>query len=75
MVDVKNDDVFAYTRKFKDQKALVVANFKKTEVKWYIPQGITLKKDGVLITNLERLSLEDKEVVLKPFEAFVSLVE
>jgi glycosidase len=73
LLDVEEDDVFAYTRTFGEQKVIVVANFRKTPLTWSLPSGTTLQKD-VLISNYSEISIKDGSISLRPFEAFACFV-
>lgn len=75
LLDPKHEDVFAYTRTFGEQKAVVVANFRKHNLTWTVPSGMTLQKDKVLISNYADPSFKDNSVSLRPFEAFACLVD
>ncbi|POS86920.1 glycoside hydrolase [Erysiphe pulchra] len=74
MVDNENEDVFAYLRKFENQKVLIVANFRSQEISWKIPDGLDLQKDKILISNYE-ISLNGELLNLRPFEAFACFVK
>ncbi|KAJ9643411.1 hypothetical protein H2199_004090 [Coniosporium tulheliwenetii] len=69
LIDPENNDVFAYTRTFRDQTVVVAANFRANNVEWPLP-NINLKKEGVLISNYGDLVVKDGVVSLRPFEAF-----
>lgn len=69
LIDPENNDVFAYTRTFEDQTAVVAANFRANNVEWSLP-NITLQKEKVLISNYGDLVVKDGVVSLRPFEAF-----
>ncbi|KAJ9665532.1 hypothetical protein H2201_004414 [Coniosporium apollinis] len=69
LIDPENNDVFAYTRTFRDQTVVVAANFRANNVEWPLP-NISLKKEEVLISNYGDLVVKDGVVSLRPFEAF-----
>lgn len=75
IVDVKHDDVFAYTRAFGNEKVLVVANFREYSVTWLLPKGIKLLMEKLLTSSYGGINLMDGEVSLKPFEAFACFVD
>lgn len=76
LLDEENDDVFTYTRSYGEEKALVVCNFKGTQVQWKIPSGLKLKEAGMLIQNYQGLDATEGGVLnLRPYEALVSFVE
>ncbi|KAH8590773.1 glycoside hydrolase superfamily [Bisporella sp. PMI_857] len=60
LVDADHGDVFAYLRTYEKQRVIVVANFRKTVVSWTLPDGISLEKDGILISNYGGLCLTTK---------------
>lgn len=70
LLDLAHNDVFAYTRTFGEERAIVVANFRKTNVTWTIPEGLVFKEDRILISNYGGFSLKGGQVELRPFEAF-----
>ncbi|KAK9366304.1 glycoside hydrolase superfamily [Lipomyces kononenkoae] len=73
LVDAFNESVFAYKRVYESSEALIVTSFKDTEVTWTVPKD-NVKPGKILLTNYDRTGI-DGEIVLKPFEAFVFLVE
>jgi len=75
LLDVEHNDVFAYTRSFGSQKAIVVTNFRKTPVAWTLPKDITLRMENILISNLSGINVKDGLVSLRPFEAFACIVD
>jgi glycosidase len=75
MVDEKNNDVFAYTRSFGKEKALVVANFRKEHINWEIPTGLDVGVGQLLTSNYETLNVKDGKVDLRPFESFAIFVK
>ena len=74
MLDVDHEDVFAYTRTFEGKTVIVVTNFRKTPVKWSLPEKITLGQDKALISNYGEISVVDGTASLRPFEAFAAFV-
>jgi len=70
LLDPTHNDVFAYVRTFGEEKAIVVANFRKTKVTWKIPEGLVFKEDQVLISNYGGFSLQNGQAELRPFETF-----
>lgn len=76
LVDDGNEDVFAYYRSYREQRLLVVTNWRKEEKTFKVPEKLKLKKGDRLVGNYEETELESKdEVVLKPYEAFAWFVE
>jgi glycosidase len=74
LVDAGNDDVFAYSRTFGGQKAVIVCNFRKENVVWELPKSIKLLEENVLVSNYERVDVKAGVVLLRPFEAFATFV-
>jgi len=74
LLDVEHNDVFAYTRGFKDQKVVVVTNFRKTPVTWSLPKNVALRKEEILISNYSDMNASVEKVSLRPFEAFACLI-
>jgi glycosidase len=75
MVDEKNNDVFAYTRSFGKEKVLVVANFRKEDINWEIPNSLDVEVGQLLTSNYETLNVKDGKVDLRPFESFAIFVK
>ncbi|KAK7408486.1 hypothetical protein QQX98_009353 [Neonectria punicea] len=73
LVDDNNDDVFAYSRSNGGRKAVVVCNFRETEVLWAVPASTNLRASKVLLSSYPNVDLAQEELVLRPFEAFVCL--
>ncbi|ERI91566.1 oligo-1,6-glucosidase [Clostridiales bacterium oral taxon 876 str. F0540] len=66
----EDENIFAYTRKFENERILVVLNFFDKEVEFTIPTEFEINNAKVLISNYEIHELMDK-FVLKPYEARV----
>lgn len=75
IVDEGNDDIFAYTRSFGEEKVLVVANFRKEEVGWEVPSEVDVQADQVLISNYDGLKVKGTKLDLRPFESFAVIVK
>lgn len=75
LVDEKNNDVFAYTRSFGNEKVLVVSNFRKEAVGWQLPGGLELEVGNVLTSNYDGINIKYGKVELRPFEAFAVFVK
>ncbi|KAK9433353.1 glycoside hydrolase superfamily [Lipomyces doorenjongii] len=73
LVDALNESVFAYKRVYGSTEALIVTSFKDSETKWTLPKEYS-KPGKVLMTNYDRSDIAG-EIVLRPFEAFVLLVQ
>ncbi|MCF0145281.1 MAG: alpha-glucosidase [Eubacterium sp.] len=66
-------DVYAYERSLKDEVLLVVCNFTDRDITFDVEDGSALAEAGkgvMLISNYGRETLE-KQITLKPYEAFV----
>ncbi|KAK0102911.1 hypothetical protein ONS96_005537 [Cadophora gregata f. sp. sojae] len=74
MLDMENDNVFAYTRSFGKETVLVVANFRAENVQWKLPGGVELVKEGVLVSGYGGVMEMDGVLSLRPFEAFATFV-
>lgn len=81
MVDAAHEDVFAYRRMFEGegrgrQEAIVVCNFRRWDVVWAVPEGVRVRNRGLLLSSYGKLQRRgDGLVVLRPFEAFVCLLD
>ncbi|KAK9328312.1 glycoside hydrolase superfamily [Lipomyces starkeyi] len=73
LVDALNESVIAYKRVYGSTEALVVTSFKDSEVTWTVPKEY-VKPGKILLTNYDRSDISG-EIVLRPFEAFVLLVQ
>ncbi|OOQ85053.1 Alpha-glucosidase [Penicillium brasilianum] len=79
IVDAPSQEVFAYTRQYEDQKALILCNWTDQSVTWdALSNGIRAVK-SVLLNNYERSAEASKrfsggKYALRPYEAFVLLV-
>jgi len=71
MVDADSEDVFAYTRTFKNDSVLVVCNFRASTVTWTLPSGMSRVQPGdVLISTYGDVPIDRNVLRLRPFEAF-----
>ena len=75
LLDVENDDVFAYKRSFEKETVIVVANFRKTPVDWVLPKNTKLQEENMLISNHPAIKAKEGAVSLRPFEAFACFVD
>lgn len=78
LVSPEHPDVFAYTRTADAGRSLVVVNFRPKEVIWTVPENLRECFSGgqLLLSNYgrhEAAAGEQKEVILRPLEAFVRL--
>lgn len=69
LVDAENKNIFAYTRKDKNETYLVVLNFTKEISTTTIPDGFQLGKE--LVNNLKPLKTKGKTIVLQPYQACI----
>lgn len=78
-VDSPNEEVFAFTRQYENQKALVVCNWTPRDIEWNLSgNGIAGIKE-VLLNNYDSLAeisqrLSSSKWSLRPYEAVVTLV-
>jgi glycosidase len=70
MLDAGNEDVFAYLRTWEAEQVIVVCNFRKEPTLWKISDGILLKQERLLTSNIGKVMVEDGVIQLRPFEAF-----
>ncbi|EKD15443.1 uncharacterized protein L3040_001816 [Drepanopeziza brunnea f. sp. 'multigermtubi'] len=72
-----HEDVFAYLRRYGDEKVAVVCNFKDVVVEWKMPAGMRMKEGGVLTSTYGGVMEGEGGAVLflRPFEAVASFVE
>ncbi|CUQ52302.1 glycosidase [Hungatella hathewayi] len=68
----EDDNVYAYTREWQNQKILVICNFSKEHIAFQVPSSFDNKENRLLIGNYEGAALE-KEMLLRPYEADVFL--
>jgi glycosidase len=79
-IDRDSEEVFAYTRQYADQKAMVVCNFTDSSLLWDpVANGIDRVTD-VLLNNYESTEkvftkVAGKQWTLRPYEAYVLLVQ
>lgn len=75
MLDKASEEVFAYTRQYEDQQALVLCNFTDKALKWDPAANAVGKVQDVLLNNYgvsEKYRGETWE--LRPYEAVVLLI-
>jgi hypothetical protein len=82
MVDMEHPDIFAYTRSEVEGKgmALVVTSFAGKEIQWEVPEAEKklFSKASVALKNYAdgpKGGVEEGAFTLRPFEAFVLMVE
>ncbi|KPM42162.1 Alpha-glucosidase [Neonectria ditissima] len=74
LIDADNDDVFAYSRTNGGRKAVVVCNFRETNIIWLVPSSAKLGSAKILLSNYPEVDFVQQRLVLRPFEAFACLV-
>lgn len=74
MLDMDNDDVFAYTRSFGKETVLVVVNFRAENKEWKLPEGMVLEREDLLVSSYGGVMEMDGVLSLRPFEAFATFV-
>lgn len=74
MLDVENNDVFAYIRSYGRESVLVACNFREYSVDWQVPEkAIDLKGSRTLVSTYDRVALDQPVLHLRPFEAFACM--
>lgn len=69
----EDEDVFAYTRSFQDQKIYVICNFRKENMSFQLPAGVDVRNAKVLLSNYGVSSVEKNTTELRSFETLVVL--
>lgn len=72
IVDFPNEEVYAYTRTFENEKALIVCSFSKEEIAWCCP--IEVSKSTIILSNYEEYNasiISSPIIKLKPYAAIV----
>ncbi|MFN7250375.1 MAG: glycoside hydrolase family 13 protein [Anaerobacillus sp.] len=68
----EDDKIYAYTRSFEGETALIIANLFGEEAKFVLPENLKNKSAQLAISNYEVNSDEDiTEITLRPYEARV----
>lgn len=70
-----NKDIYAYTRKLKDETLLVICNFCENLTKFSLPNNIKYLHGELLISNYIVEAKGIDEIVLRPYEARVYLLK
>lgn len=72
LIDPSNESIFAYLRKYKNEKLLVITNFTDKYVNFNMPNNFEAKEK--LISNYLNINDKTQKVLkLRPFEAIVFL--
>lgn len=67
-----SEDIYAYLRTLDQQKLLVICNFTEKELTYEVPDELKGKTNEVLISNHDRVTVEDT-ITLAPYECVVVL--
>lgn len=70
-----NKDIYAYTRKLKDETLLVICNFYENVTEFSLPSNIKYIHKELMISNYSVESESINEIKLKPYEARVYLLK
>ena len=70
VIDEENANIYAYTRTLDNKKVLVVLNFSNDKITFYLPKTLGIAK-GVLINNLNRLTMKERELKLLPYQSII----
>ena len=71
LIDKENENIFAYTRSYNDEKMLVILNFYQKEAEFKFDEKIEDKEIKLLISNYPVESNNLNSILLKPYEARV----
>jgi len=66
-----DENIFAYTRSYNDEKLLVILNFFEKEAEFKLDEGMKFDGAELLISNYEVDNPELKNMILRPYEARV----
>ncbi len=70
----KDEQVFAYTRQWKDQTLLVITSFTEDQATFILPDHMSFSSLSLLISNYQVTETEKKQILLRPYEARVYLL-
>ncbi|WP_160679253.1 alpha-glucosidase [Clostridium sp. C8-1-8] len=70
-----DENIFSYIRKFEDERLLVILNFFEKEVQFKLPADVKFKEAELLIANYEVDTNNIDNILLKPYEARVYLLQ
>ncbi|KAI9705794.1 MAG: hypothetical protein M1820_005042 [Bogoriella megaspora] len=70
-IDEDNERVFAYVRRWKEQRYFVVLNWCTEQTAWTIPEGVDIGSAELLMENYWKMDrgLDSRELSLQPYEA------
>ncbi|KAK9452016.1 glycoside hydrolase superfamily [Limtongia smithiae] len=72
LIDPTNEEIFAYERTYREQRALVVLSFSAKSVSWSLPKHYDIgEKSDVLLANYDDCSPLVSKIEIRPFEAIV----
>ncbi|KMK75050.1 alpha,alpha-phosphotrehalase [Alkalihalobacillus pseudalcaliphilus] len=75
IVDEDNDQIFAYIRKYGQQKLLVINNFYAERVMFEVPKTISRGHAELLLNNDELVPPFGETLTLEPYQSVVYLIE
>jgi Glycosidases len=71
----ESEDIYAYTRTLDKEKLLVICNFTEKENAFQTPSDINTKYQKLIISNYDVLNQDLTNIVLRPYEARVYLLQ
>ena len=74
-IDMDSDDHMSYIRKNGSETLVCLNNFRDKCVAVSLPSDIAERKGTVLLSNLERKIVSDKDIELQPWECLTYLIE
>jgi oligo-1,6-glucosidase len=75
LLNKDDENIFSYIRKFEDERLLVILNFFEKEVQFKLPADVKFKEAELLIANYEVDTNNIDNILLKPYEARVYLLQ
>jgi oligo-1,6-glucosidase len=69
-----DENIFAYLRSLEDERLIVVLNFFEKEVEFKLPEDIQYKAAELLISNYEVENHNLRNIMLRPYEARVYIL-
>ena len=66
-----HDSIFAYKRLFEKEEYLVIINFFKDNETVVLPKDINIDEYELMISNNDRVKIEERKLNLNPFESLV----
>ena len=74
-IDMDSDDHMSYIRKNGSETLVCLNNFRDKYVTVSLPSDIAERKGTVLLSNLDRKNVSDKDIELQPWECLTYLIE